>query len=65
MTITELISNLRKMIADGVVAPDSEVTLTHYGDDRWKDYNLNRIDWIWSDPIDEDGTKKIVTLIAE
>lgn len=74
MTISELMGILQEMLytEDGIT-PESEIIVSYYkrhkddedgAEDLVKDLHFGVVDWLWSAPIDEEDTTKIVELRA-
>ena len=65
MNVQQLISKLNKMVAEGDINPESEIIIAHYaGEEKElvKDLYFWGVDWLWSDPVDEDDTEKLLVL---
>ena len=67
LTAGELLAKLQQLISSGEVPPDAEVTIGHYTKSKEgliEDLYLWGVDWIWSAPIDNGETEKILEIEA-
>ena len=72
MKIKDLITGIEKMLASGDFTPDSDVTVAistmnaeglHEESVEFVD-NV-KLDWVWSDPVDEANFDKVLVIGAE